>query len=140
MPGGRLELPRVVSQRSLNSYGSLITVSTRSTQPCLSYILIQFPFIQCFTRAAAQRRFPVVHDLTREAAVKLVADEGEHVFGAETERRVAEQPPVESRADQCDAVPQEDLGIRARCPARPIPATPRESYRPNRNAGRLTRK
>src|SRR5439155_5096057 len=34
-----------------------MTVSTRSTQPCLSYILIQFPFIQCFTRAPRQRRF-----------------------------------------------------------------------------------
>src|SRR5262249_55720470 len=34
-----------------------MTVSTRSTQPCLSYILIQFAFIACFTRAPGQRRF-----------------------------------------------------------------------------------
>jgi hypothetical protein len=34
-----------------------MTVSTRSTQPCLSYILIQLAFIACLTRAPGQRRF-----------------------------------------------------------------------------------
>src|SRR5207247_10526791 len=43
-------------RRTLNSYGSLMTVSTRSTQPCLSYIVLQLAFIQCFTRAPGQRR------------------------------------------------------------------------------------
>ena len=31
--------------------GGLITVSTRRIRPNLSYILIQFCFIRCFTRA-----------------------------------------------------------------------------------------
>ena len=48
---------RPARRRTLNSYGSLMTVSTRSTQPCLSYILIQLAFIACFTRAPGQRRF-----------------------------------------------------------------------------------
>jgi len=32
-----------------------MTVSMRSTHPCLSYILIQLPFIRCLTRAPGQR-------------------------------------------------------------------------------------
>src|SRR5262249_39386432 len=35
---------RPARRRTLNSYGSLMTVSTPRTQPCLSYILIQLAF------------------------------------------------------------------------------------------------
>ena len=80
-----------------------MTVSTRSTQPCLSYILIQLAFIQCFTRAPGPAALPVVQDLAREAAVELAAEEGEHVLGAQAERGVAQEPRVERRAGRRDS-------------------------------------
>src|SRR5262249_56594384 len=66
-----------------------MTVSTRSTQPCLSYILIQLAFIACLTRAPGQRRFPVVQDLAGELPVELAPQESEDVLGAQAERGAA---------------------------------------------------
>ena len=85
-----------------------MTVSTRSTQPCLSYILIQLPFIACFTRAPGQRRFQSFRISPANLPVQLAPQEGEHVLGAQAERGVAQQARVER--PQGHATREEHIG------------------------------
>src|SRR5215470_15171057 len=101
-----------------------MTVSTRSTEPSLLYILIQLRFMRCLTRRPGRRPGSLEKSswsVTRsEVAVELAAEEGHHIARLEVERRVLEQTR-EELLEVCPSAEQ-DVGRVLRLRRHPIVA------------------
>src|SRR5262245_9271151 len=79
---------------------------------------------KAYRMGRCQTTLPLGQDLPREAAVELAAEEVEDVLGEQTERGMAQQPPVEGA--QGGATREQDVGGVLGLVRRPVVAIARE--------------